>query len=171
MEGRELDVGALEYGLEFAAEETAKIERIEIRAEEFLTVENKTSYLRCPAGAAVVFYLGGYANRFQRDFLKKAYQYNPGISWRHFGDIDAGGFFIHEHLCRVTEIPFQMKYMSKKQLQDERFFSCLQKLKTTDRTRLKSLAGKAAYQEAAAYMLEAGVKLEQEIISYYLREE
>lgn len=170
MEGRRLDVGALEHGLEFAAEETAKIERIEIGEREFLTVENKTSYLRCPTEAAVVFYLGGYINRFQRDFLKKAYEDNPEITWSHFGDIDAGGFFIHEHLCRATEIPFQMKYMSKEELLDERFSSCLQELKTADRTRLKSLTEKAAYRETVMYMLEAGVKLEQEIVSYCLYE-
>lgn len=168
MEGCALDVGILENGIEFAADEVSKIEQIIVGAQEFLTVENKTSYLRCPAENAVVFYLGGYANRFQREFIKKVWQSNPKILWKHFGDIDAGGFFIHEHLCRITGIPFEMKYMSTEQLRDERFAACLQKLKPTDRRRLKTLQEKEAYRETVEYMLENNVKLEQEVISYYL---
>lgn len=169
--GQVLEVGALENGIEFAADEVPEIERVETGAQEFLTVENKTSYLRCPAGNMVVFYLGGYATRYQRDFIKKVWRDNPGLSWSHFGDIDAGGFFIHEHLCRITEIPFKMKYMSVGQLQDERFAACLQKLKPSDRRRLKTLQEKEAYKDTVEYMLKENVKLEQEIVSYYLERE
>ena len=111
--------------------------------------------------------MGGYATRFQRDFLKKVYQDNPEVQYWHFGDLDAGGFYIHENLCRVTGIPFGLYRMSVTELQDERFCGCCQPLSDRDRVRLESLTGKVLYRKAAAYMLEHNVKLEQEIISYY----
>ena len=132
-----------------------------------MTVENRTSYLRFRKPGTSLFFLGGYTTRFQREFLKKIYRDNPEIRYRHFGDIDAGGFYIHEHLCRVTGIPFEMYLMSKKELEDPRYRRCLQPLTDNDRTRLQSLERQAAYRETVAYMLERNEKLEQEIISYH----
>ena len=80
--------------------------------------------------------------------------------------MDAGGLYIHEHLCRVTGIPFQMYRMSEQELTDPRFAACLHPLTQTDRIRLESLEKQDAYRELAAYMLQQNVKLEQEIISY-----
>lgn len=48
------------------------------------------------------------------------------------------------------------------ELEDERFQSCLHPLTEQDRIRLKSLEEKEEYRELAVYMLEHGVKLEQE---------
>ena len=123
--------------------------------------------MRCGGSGETFFYLGGYANRYQRDFLKKIYFDNPALVYRHFGDIDAGGLYIHEHLCRVTGIPFQMYRMSRAELEDRRFRFCLRPLTEQDRIRLESLAKQEAYRDLAGYMLEHDVKLEQEIVSYY----
>ena len=165
--GKELDLGTFTDGVEFFSDELAAAEHIHVRVPEFITVENYTSWLRLRKKDAVLFYLGGYAARFQRDFLRKVQEDNPRLIFRHFGDIDAGGLYIHEHLCRVTGIPFQMYRMSCAELQDERFRSCLQPLTNQDRIRLKSLEKQEKYRELAAYMLEKNVKLEQEIISYF----
>lgn len=165
--GKELELGNFADGVEFFSDELDGIERICVRVPEFITVENYTSWLRFRKEGAVSFYLGGYAARFQRDFLRKVQEDNPHLVFRHFGDIDAGGLYIHEHLCRVTGIPFQMYRMSCAELQDARFRSCLQPLTNQDRIRLKSLEKQGTYRELAAYMLEKNVKLEQEIISYF----
>ena len=165
--GKELELGNFVDGVEFFSDELDGIERICVRVPEFITVENYTSWLRFRKEGAVSFYLGGYAARFQRDFLRKVQEDNPHLVFRHFGDIDAGGLYIHEHLCRVTGIPFQMYRMSCAELQDARFRSCLQPLTNQDRIRLKSLEKQGTYRELAAYMLEKNVKLEQEIISYF----
>lgn len=165
--GKELELGNFADGVEFFSDELDGIERICVRVPEFITVENYTSWLRFRKEGAVSFYLGGYAARFQRDFLRKVQEDNPHLVSRHFGDIDAGGLYIHEHLCRVTGIPFQMYRMSCAELQDARFRSCLQPLTNQDRIRLKSLEKQGTYRELAAYMLEKNVKLEQEIISYF----
>lgn len=45
---------------------------------------------------------------------------------------------------------------------------CLQKLTENDRRRLKNLADKELYGETVRYMLERGVKLEQEVVSLQL---
>lgn len=164
--GRRFEISMFPDGIEFYADELPQIECIEIHTRKFVTVENKTAYLRCCAPDSSYFYLGGYANRYQRDFLKKAYENNRTMKYSHFGDIDAGGFFIHEHLCRMTDISFQLEYMSKEQLEDERFRACLQNLTINDRKRLKTLLKVEQYQDVVQYMLNQNVKLEQEIVSY-----
>lgn len=167
MAGKRLELGALKDGIEFFTEDFDEISQVIVHTPEFRTVENKTSYYRCRNEAVSFFYLGGYATRFQRDFLKMVYRDNPKVVYRHFGDLDAGGFYIHDNLCRATGIPFGLYRMSMVQLQDERFQSCLQPLSNRDRSRLKSLTEQELYREAATYMLAHNVKLEQEIISYY----
>ena len=165
--GKTLELGAFKDGIEFFSDDLAALEQVIVRTPEFRTVENKTAYYRCQDPEVSFFYLGGYAARFQRDFLKKVYQDNPDIQYRHFGDLDAGGFYIHENLCRVTGIPFELYRMSRAELQDVRFAPCCQPLSSRDRGRLESLSGNARYRDVIAYMLEHNVKLEQEIISYY----
>ena len=165
--GKELDLGHLSNGIEFFADEMDKIEKVQVQTPFFTTVENYTSWLRCCGQEESFFYLGGYATRSQRDFLKKIYYDNPSLTYRHFGDIDAGGLYIHEHLCRATGISFQMHLMSRAELEDTRFQSCLRPLSDNDRLHLESLEKQEIYQNLAGYMLEHGVKLEQEIISYY----
>ena len=165
--GKSLELGNLRNGVEFYTDELDEIERIIVHERRFITVENKTSYMRCKEADTAYFYLGGYANRFQRDFLKRIYEDNPGVQYFHFGDIDAGGFYIHENLCRITGIPFELYRMSVNELQDPRYKSCLLSLTLNDRRRLRTLAGYDIYQETVKYMLAQDVKLEQEIVSYY----
>lgn len=166
--GRTIELGGFQNGVEFYADELDGIERIVVRDRQLMTVENKTSYMRCRDENTSYFYLGGYANRFQREFLRKVFDDNPQITYLHFGDIDAGGFYIHENLCRITGIPFGLWRMSKEELQDARYADCLLKLSANDRKRLKTLAEHEMYRDVVRYMLEEGVKLEQEIVSLYM---
>lgn len=166
--GRTIELGGFQNGVEFYADELDGIERIVVRDRQLMTVENKTSYMRCRDENTSYFYLGGYANRFQREFLRKVFDDNPQITYLHFGDIDAGGFYIHENLCRITGISFGLWQMSKEELQDVRYADCLLKLSANDRKRLKTLAEHEMYRDVVRYMLEEGVKLEQEIVSLYM---
>lgn len=166
--GKEIQVSAFSDGIEFAANELSDIREIHVDAERFITVENKTAYFRCRDKDTVFFYLGGYVSRTQRDFLKRVSQDNTHLRFLHFGDIDAGGFYIHEHLCRMTGTPFELWHMSVQELADPRYAGCLQELTAQDQRRLKKLAEKDRYKETVKYMLETNVKLEQEIVSYYV---
>lgn len=165
--GKAIELGEFQNGIEFYADELDQIEHIHVKDSRLMTVENKTSYMRCNEGDTSYFYLGGYTNRFQRDFLRKVFGDNPEIAYLHFGDIDAGGFFIHENLCRITKIPFKLWRMSKEELQDTRYADCLLKLTTNDKRRLKTLSEHELYREMVQYMLEKNIKLEQEIVSLY----
>lgn len=163
--GRTIELGGFQNGIEFYADELGEIEKIFVRDRRFITVENKTSYMRCQEEETSHFYLGGYANRFQREFLKKVYEDNPEIRYLHFGDIDAGGLYIHENLCKITGISFELWRMSVEELKDSRYAGCLLKLSANDRKRLKVLGEHELYRDVVQYMLEHDVKLEQEIVS------
>lgn len=169
--GKMLELSAFTEGIEFFSDELEKIERIKVHAQKFVTVENRTAYFRSCKSDTVFFYLGGYASRFQRDFLKILYRDNPDLKFQHFGDIDAGGFYIYEHLCRFTGIPFETYRMSIEELQNQNFQMCLQPLTEQDRKRLVSLLKEEKFRDVAQYMLEHNVKLEQEIISYSEQDE
>lgn len=168
IEGKEIDISALDGGIEFQASELWHIQSIKLISPIFMTVENKTSYLRYKAENTVVFYLGGYANRQQRDFIKLVCACNPNARYMHFGDIDAGGLWIHNHLCKITEKKFELFCMSVKELQNSAYKSCLHPLTENDRSRMQGLKDILEYKEVVEYMLEHNVKLEQEIVSLYL---
>lgn len=167
-EGVTLEIGRLSGGIAIASGDIAGLRKITVFASRLMTVENKTSYQRMRAEGTAFLYLGGYANRHQIQFLRKVIWDNPKLAYCHFGDIDAGGFFIHRHLCRATSMNFAMFCMGIEQLKDERFGACLRELTQADVSRLQTLEGEDTYREVAAYMRAENVKLEQEIISYYL---
>ena len=163
-----VDAGALEGGLEIRASELSRITGICVQTSKFMTIENRTSYLRYHDPDTVTFYLGGYADRNQRDFLKLVFTQNPCIQYLHFGDIDAGGLYILQNLRGITGIPFAMFHMSPEDLQDERFKSCLLPLTDHDRKRLEKLRDIPDLQDTVFCMLACGKKLEQEIVSLAL---
>lgn len=168
IDGKELDFGVLPDGIELDTNSLKKIDCIKVGAQKFMTIENRTSYLRYYAPDTVTFYLGGYANRFQRDFIKKVYGDNPNIEFLHFGDIDAGGFWIHHNLCEITGVNFKMFCMSKNELSQKQYESCLHQLTDNDTARLQELKEMRVYTDTILYMLQHNVKMEQEIISLEL---
>ena len=133
-----------------------------------MTIENKTSFQRLKDENFAMMYLGGFANRHQIEFLKKVISDNPNVRYYHFGDIDVGGFLIHKHLCRETAKRFELYCMGIQQLCDRRFSHCLKELTDNDMSRLEALTEEDLYNEVSSYMKEHNVKLEQEIVSYYL---
>ena len=166
--GKELDISGLSGGVEFLASDLDNIQSIKLIAPKFMTIENRTSYLRYHEDDVVTFYLGGYANRYQRDFIKRVYANNTNSCYVHFGDIDAGGFWIHYNLCEVTRVNFELFSMSSIELRNRKYSSCLHELSDNDRTRLRELKRYDIYKDVVQYMLDNNVKLEQEIISLEL---
>lgn len=168
IDGKELDFSVLPEGIELDTLSIEKVDCIKIKTTKFMTIENRTSYLRYSALDTVTFYLGGYANRFQRDFIKKVYDDNPNVEYLHFGDIDAGGFWIHHNLCEITGVKFKIFCMSKEELLQKQYEQCLHPLTDNDIVRLQELKEVGAYADTIQYMLQNNVKLEQEIISLEL---
>ncbi len=163
--GIDVDISGFSEGIEFDVYELNSIDRIIIESPSFMTIENRTSYIRYKPNDTVLFYLGGYANRHQRDFIKLIFKYNPTLSYYHFGDIDAGGFWIHHNLCEVTGVKFDMFSMSIKELANPKYQKCLHELSENDLARMKELAKSSEYKDVVNYMITNNVKLEQEIIS------
>ena len=166
--GKEVDISGFSEGLEFQASDLINIQSIKLMVPNFMTIENRASYLRYGRDDVVVFYLGGYANRYQRDFIKMVYASNTDACYLHFGDIDAGGFWIHHNLCEVTGVNFELFSMSAHELENRDFASCLHELSGNDKVRLQELKKSDAYEEVVQYMLRNNVKLEQEIVSLAL---
>lgn len=166
-----LEVSKFQGGIAIASGDVQSIKSIRVNTESVMTIENKTSFQRLRDGKFAVMYLGGFANRHQIEFLKKVISDNPDIRYYHFGDIDIGGFLIHRHLCCKTSQRFELYRMGIKQLCDMRFSHCLKELTDNDMSRLRTLMEEDSYGEVLKYMQEHNVKLEQEIISYYLEKD
>ena len=163
--GKSVDVSLFPGGIELLAADLDKISRVDILVPEFMTIENRTSYLRYHDDQTVTFYLGGYGDRYQRDLLKMVIAANPHVCYKHFGDIDAGGFLIHQQLCKMTGVNFKLFSMSVKELKNPRYAPCLHPLTDNDRVRLLNLKNRTPYEEVVSYMLDHNIKLEQEMIS------
>lgn len=162
-----LDLSKCQGGIAIASSDVPKIKRIHVNSDSVMTIENKTSFQRMRDGNSAMMYLGGFANRHQIEFLKKVIMDNPDVKYYHFGDIDIGGFLIHKHLCRETAQQFELYCMGIEQLCDMRFNHCLKELTGKDMERIGTLM-EEPYYETLTYMIEHKVKLEQEIVSYYL---
>ena len=161
-----LNVAAISGGVSLSSRCFPAIRAIEC-GSEVMTVENKTSYERMPEDGRAYLYLGGFATDEQVSFLKLTASGNPSVRFSHFGDIDAGGFFIHRNLCDRTGISFQTYRMGIGELEEQAFANCLHPLTENDRDRLTGLVDDERYCKVVRYMLEKNVKLEQEIVSYY----
>lgn len=170
-EGYTLETKMLQGGLAITSNDIAGIQHIQVNASTVMTIENKISYQRIANKKMATMYLGGFATRYQIEFLKRVKQDNPNLCYLHFGDIDVGGFWIHKHLCQSTGIAFELYAMGKQQLRDERFAHCLKPLTQNDRSRMEQLKTHELYRDVLDYMSTQNIKLEQEIISYYLQKE
>lgn len=166
--GVDMDISGFDGGIEFKASELPNIDDVKLFAKTFMTIENRTSYLRYMSEDSVIFYMGGYANRDQREFIKLICACNPEVNYLHFGDIDAGGFWIHHNLCEITGKQFGMFSMGAEELSNPAYDSCLHPLSNNDIYRMKELKRYDEYKEVIEYMLNNNVKLEQEVVSLKL---
>lgn len=110
----------------------------------------------------MIIYLGEYHNTHRRDFIQKLYAQNPDAVYYHYGDIDAGGFYILLHLRNKTGIHFLPYYMNIATL--KQYFNFTKRLIDTDRKRLQNLTD-SEFSEVIQYMFENNCKLEQEAIT------
>ena len=135
------------------------VDAIEVFGSTIVTIENLTSFnaFRCKDSFAI--YLGGYHNKNRRDFIAKVYNQNPDKQYLHFGDIDAGGFYILEHLRKRTGIPFAPYHMNVQTLKENLQYT--KRLTAGDKSRLRALVD-TEFGETVQFMLENDCKLEQE---------
>ncbi len=94
------------------------LKSVDLKGAGVITIDNLTSFHKYNAQNEFVIYLGGFHNRAKRDFIRLVGSCNPNTQFRHFGDIDAGGFYILEHLKAKTEMQFIPHNMDRKTLEE-----------------------------------------------------
>lgn len=137
----------------------------EHRPSHILTIENLTSFHRWrdADGDTLCIYLGGFADKYQREMLKALHESYPDAEYMHFGDIDCGGFYIWKALCEETGIGFETLKMDKQTYLEK----CAEgrPLTENDRKRLSGMLEDEFFKEQHELfqlMLETGMKTEQE---------
>lgn len=171
-DGQVIDLSLIEGDIALSTQSLKSLKAVTVIGKRVVTVENLTSFHDYSAEDDFVVYLGGFHNKVKRDFLLYLYQQNPGKEYRHFGDIDAGGFYILEHLKKETGIPFRSLYMDRKTLQ--RYHGDRKPLTENDRKRLLRLKEELTermqheetedYRDVISYMLDENCKVEQEAV-------
>lgn len=159
----DLDSVRFEYAL--SDEMIKALVPIKISAERVITVENLTSFYGLQDSKALIIYLGGYHNHTKNMLLQRIKNIFSKGEYYHFGDIDAGGFYILNHLKEATGIPFKPYKMGIAELETKSGY--VKKLTENDKRRLELMKQDNRFIEfwnVIEYMLEHNVKLEQEIL-------
>ena len=162
---KEVDVSAFEGGLGLSSKDLKNIERIVVDEKRIVTIENLTTFNFYKDNNSFVVYTGGFCSEAKRRFLEIVYLHNGEKEYFHWGDIDAGGFYIFNHLKDGTGIKFNPLYMDKQYLSIYKEYC--KPLTTNDKKRLNNLTN-SEFAETIKYMLENNCKLEQEALSIAL---
>lgn len=159
--GQVIDLSVLSGDIAISSVILKNIGKIEITGSRVITIENLTTFNHFFQPNTFALYLGGYHNSHRRDFIKKIYEQNSQILYYHYGDIDAGGFYILLHLREKTGIHFHPYKMDTDTLR--KYLSHTKPLTDNDRKRLKNLVD-SEFSDTVTYMLEHNCKLEQETL-------
>lgn len=162
--GQNIDFEHLNGDIGLSSAMLEDIEKVEISASKVITIENLTTFNSFVGKDAFVIYLGGYHNSIRRNMIRKIYENNPDKRYYHYGDIDAGGFYILLDLRRKTKIPFAPYNMDIETIKKYKEYT--KNLTENDRSRLENLLG-GEFDEVINYMLENDCKLEQEAVELY----
>ena len=160
-----IDLNSLGFEYALSDEMIKALIPIKISAEKVITVENLTSFYGLQDSKALIIYLGGYHNHTKNMLLQRIKNIFPKCAYYHFGDIDAGGFYILNHLKEATGIPFKPYKMGITELETKSGY--VKKLTDNDKRRLGLMKQDNRFIEfwdVIKYMLEHNVKLEQEIL-------
>ena len=158
-DGKCLDAAGLDGGVGISTTDVKKIVSVKIQDEKIVTIENLTSFFSFSEPNVCAVYLGGFCNHLRREFLMKVYGAEPAKKYFHYGDIDAGGFYIFEHLRTTTGIPFAPLMMNVDTLR--KYKPYWKELTKNDVSRLQKIKS-PIFQEVIAFMLKENCKLEQE---------
>lgn len=158
-----IDLKKLNVELSLSENAVKNLEIKSINNKKILTVENLTTFTEINSKEYLILYIGGFHNTIKRELIRKIYCYNQNLEFYHFGDIDAGGFLIHEDLESKTSIKFTPLYMNIDIL--KKYKNEWLSLTKNDVLRLKKIKERnSIFKEAINFMLENNCKLEQESI-------
>ena len=159
LRGQVIDFSSMRGDLALSSDMLADIDNISVFGSAVVTIENLTTFNSFNCNDSFAIYLGGYHNQCRRRFIMQVYAQNPDKLYLHFGDIDAGGFYILRHLRDMTGIRFMPYRMDIATLKANLKYT--KPLTENDRKRLLALKDSES-GETVSYMLENNCKLEQE---------
>ena len=157
--GQTIDLSKLNGDVAISSALLPDVEKITVTGKRIMSIENLTSFHAFSEKDTFAVYLGGYHNTHRRRFIQQLFKDNPTAIYYHFGDIDAGGFYILLHLRNKTGVPFSPYHMDIPTLQQYRDYT--KQLTENDVKRLKKLAD-TEFSDTISYMLTNNCKLEQE---------
>ena len=160
LKGQILDLSKMDGDIGLSTKSLKDVLSVNVLGNRVVTIENLTSFYTYGNRNDFVIYLGGFHNSVKREFIKKIYRGYPSKIYMHFGDIDAGGFYILKHLRNKTGVKFLPMKMDIETLQI--YKDCVKTLSSEDRNRLERLLSDDEFKDVVAYMLEHNCKLEQE---------
>ena len=159
--GETIDLSKIKGDIGLSTQTLKDLSEVELNGANVITIENLTNFHKYHSDNELVIYLGGFHNSIKRDFIRLVEKCNPKTVFKHFGDIDAGGIYILEHLKRKTGInfiPYNMDIYTLEKNKDHWI-----NLTENDKNRLSLIADKTNdYKEIIDYMLKNNCKLEQE---------
>lgn len=170
--GRQLDVCLFRPDLGISTQMVGDMKVTAVPADYVITIENLAafySFIRANRGDYLAVYLGGYHNSLRRSFLLKIKDFVEASGQRtrflHWGDIDYGGFSIFTHLRDNCLPELQPIFMDLDTLEkyrhyclpvNERYAAWLRRLLENEKNRV--------FHPVVSYMLEQGIRLEQECV-------
>ncbi len=159
--GQAIDLSKMQGDIAFSTQTLKSLSSVELKNASVITIENLTNFHKYQANNELVIYLGGFHNSVKREFIKLVAKCNPASAFKHFGDIDAGGFYILRHLREKTGINFEPFNMDCKTL--EKFKNHWIPLTPNDKKRLSLLKEDSPdFSYTIDFMLKNNCKLEQE---------
>lgn len=159
---QEIDLSRLKTAMAICSDTVKNTTFLSVNDSKVTTIENLTTF-HGYKGEELILYLGGFSNHSKVEILKKLNDDVKGLIFRHFGDMDFGGFSILSHLRRETGIKVIPLYMDIKMLQDRGELS--KKPSGAYLNKLKNLLNDEHLQdcrEAIQFMINNQVILEQE---------
>lgn len=160
LNGQPIDLTLLPGDIGLSSKLLDSIDYFLVTGNKVITVENLTTFHSFSDNDALIIYLGGYHNSIRRRFIRRVFEQNKDKRYYHYGDIDAGGFYILQHLRRKTDISFEPLYMNVETLVNNK--KNWKKLTENDRARLKKLLIEKEFSSTIQFMLDNNCKLEQE---------
>jgi hypothetical protein len=112
-----IDLSRLKTAMAVCSDSVKDTTFLTVKYGTITTIENLTTF-HDYKGEELTIYLGGFSNHSKVEMLNKLNRDVEGLSFRHFGDMDFGGFSILSHLRRETKIAIMPLHMDIKMLRD-----------------------------------------------------
>ena len=161
--GQTIDLSSWVGAFSLNNDAVASFNPVALHAKKVVTIENLTSFTSFDDEDALVIYLSGFHDAIKKSLLQRIHTAFPATPFYHYGDMDAGGFYIFRRLCLDTGIPFVPYKMDIKAFEEALGYAL--PLSENDKKRLSlqlQSSDFAVFRDLIELMLQKNLKVEQE---------